>query len=172
MGRVLAGGAAVIGMALLALLALAAKHPWEIGTGVAVLLALAWIGRKHQPPVAFGLDVAAMSPVEYEQHCAEVLRRAGWRVQHVGRCGDQGVDVIAELRGIRAAVQCKRYAGRAGNDAVQQVVAGKRHYRAQLAVVVAPFGYTRAAQQLANANAALLMSHANLARLEQVARVP
>jgi len=171
-GRLLFGGIGIICIAALVLSALVAKHPWEFGTGFAVLAVLAWIGRKHRPARVFALDVRAMSPVEYEQFCAEALRRAGWSVRHVGGLGDQGVDVIAELRGIRAAVQCKRYSGRAGNDAVQQVVAGKRHYGAQIAVVVAPFGYTRAAEQLAHSNAALLMSHSDLASLERVARVP
>jgi restriction system protein len=145
---------------------------WAVVT-LLCLLACWHIGRRERlKRVTWAPDVGSMSPVEYELHCADLLRRAGWRVRHVGAIGDQGVDVIAELRGIKAAVQCKRYAGRAGNDAVQQVVAGKRHYGAQIAVVVAPFGYTRAAEQLAHSNAALLMSHVDLARLEQVARVP
>jgi len=170
--RLLSGAFRIIVFALMGLLILATKFPEET---VAVFIGLVVISvamHYRSRDRLFFLDVRHMSPIEYERYCAEVLRRAGWRVRHVGRQGDQGVDVVAELRGTRAAVQCKRYSGRAGNDAVQQVVAGKRLHGAQIAVVVAPFGYTRAAEQLAHANSALLMSHSDLARLESVARVP
>jgi HJR/Mrr/RecB family endonuclease len=170
--RLLDGALRIVAFGVFALLFFVAKYPVEAACIAVGLSILAVLRLQTERDRLYRLDVAAMSPIEYERYCAEVLRRAGWRVRHVGRQGDQGVDVLAELRGTRAAVQCKRYSGRAGNDAVQQVVAGKRLHGAQIAVVVAPFGYTRAAEQLAHANAALLMSHSDLARLESVARVP
>lgn len=157
------------------LLALAWSYPWWAVGAIAcaaLLVRLAAYGKRIERERVLLLDLASMSPIEYEAHCAEVLRLAGWSVQHVGRQGDQGVDVIAELRGTRAAIQCKKYTRRAGNAAVQQIVAGKRHHAAQIAVVACPAGYTRAAQELADSNAVLLLTHTDLARLESIARVP
>lgn len=170
--RLIAAGLRIVFFGLIAVAYFATKYPWEAAGIVAGLIVLAYFPVQHKRERVYALDVRSMSPVEFEQHCAEVLRRAGWSTSHIGRQGDQGVDVIAELRGIKAVVQCKLWRGRVGNSAVQEVVAGKKHYGAQLAVVVAPFGYTRAAEQLAHSNAAFLMSHRDLANLEHVARVP
>jgi HJR/Mrr/RecB family endonuclease len=116
--------------------------------------------------------VPSMSPIEYELYIARLLLNAGWSARHVGSLGDQGVDVIAELRGTRVAVQAKKYSRPVGNSAVQEVVAGKRYHSCALAVVVAPNSYTRAAKDLAHANGVLLLCHDDLHRLERLARVP
>lgn len=161
-----------IAIAVVVVLALAWSYPLE---ALGVLALVVWIGRRElqkERVRVLGLDLSAMSPIEYEEHCAELLRSAGWSVRRVGGLGDQGVDVIAELRGTRAAIQCKKYSRAAGNDAVQQVVAGKRHYGASIAVVVCPVGYTRPAQQLADSNGVLLLSERTLPELARLARVP
>lgn len=173
--RLFAGGIRIVVFALMGVAVLATKYPWETGAVIGALAFVCLVGRgirlKQQHARVFGLDVAAMSPLEYEQHCGAVLRNAGWRVKHVGKVGDQGIDLVAELRGVKAAIQVKRWSGKARVDSVQQAVAGKRAYGAQIAVVVAPMGFTVATQKLANANFAFLMSHADLANLERVARV-
>jgi restriction system protein len=170
--RLVSGGLALVAVALLGAAAMALEWPWWTGAAV---LALWWIGRsarlKDQRRI-LELDLASMSPIEYEQHCMELLRAAGWSVAHIGRQGDQGVDVVAELRGTRAAIQCKKYTRPAGNGAVQEIVAGKRHYGCAIAVIACPAGYTAAARSLAASNAVLLLSHADLHALEQLARVP
>lgn len=110
-----------------------------------------------------------MSPTEYERFVARLLEQAGWSVKHVGRTGDQGCDVLAELRGFKAVVQVKKC--RAGNSAVQEVVAARQHYGAQILVVVA-LGFTPAARQLAASNGVHLMFHGELGGLERAARIP
>ena len=116
--------------------------------------------------------VPSMSPREYEQFAARQLERAGWRVTHCGRQGDQGADVVGELRGFRAVVQVKKYSGRCGNGAIQEVVAARRHYAAQIVAVVAPNGFTRSAVELAATNGVHLLHHGALHTLEGAARVP
>ncbi len=116
--------------------------------------------------------VPDMSPVEYEQFVARLLKLAGWSVEHVGRQGDQGADVIGELRGFKAVFQVKLYRKRAGNDSVQQAVAARRHYGAQIVVVVAPNGFTPSAQALAASNGVHLLHHSALTTLEGAARIP
>lgn len=116
--------------------------------------------------------VPSMSPREYEQFAARQLERAGWKVLHCGHSGDQGCDVLAELRGFRAVVQCKLYRARCGNAAVQQVVGSRRFYDAHIMAVVCPAGYTAAAQALAASNGVHLLHHTALAGLERAARIP
>jgi len=116
--------------------------------------------------------VPSMSPLEYEQFVARQLERAGWTVKHCGRQGDQGADVVADLRGFRAVVQVKLYRKRCGNDAVQQISAARRHYDAQIMVVVCPAGFTPSAVALASSNGVHLMDHSALASLATAARIP
>ena len=64
--------------------------------------------------------------------------------------GDFGVDVIAERDGVVYAIQCKRYHGPVGIDAVQQVYAGRDFYECNVAVVLTNSYFSRAAQRLAD----------------------
>jgi len=116
--------------------------------------------------------VPSMSPIEYELFAARQLERAGWTVLHCGAPGDQGCDVLAELRGFRAVVQVKKYSSRAGNEAVQQAAGARGFYKAQVMVVVAPNGFTRAAQALAASCGVHLLHHNALHTLERAARIP
>ena len=116
--------------------------------------------------------VPSMSPTEYEQFAARQLERAGWAVKHCGRTGDQGADVIAELRGFKAVCQVKLYRSRCGNQAVQEAVGARKHYGAQIMVVVAPSGFTRSAVELAASNGVHLLHHTALVGLERAARIP
>lgn len=172
MFRVISGGLVAIGLGLALLVGIAIEHPWPTAGFVALLVVFAVRENERRKRHILGLDLSTMSPIEYEAHCAELLRAAGWRVTVIGGIGDQGVDVIAELRGTRVALQAKKYTRPAGNAAVQQVVAGQRHHGCQIAVVACPAGYTLAAQQLAHSNAVMLLSHVDLPALERLARVP
>lgn len=113
-----------------------------------------------------------MSPSGYERYCGNLLQQAGWKVKVIGAQGDMGVDVLAEMRGIRAAIQAKRHGQRVGNSAVQAIAAGRIFYGAHVAVVVAPSGFTRSAVALARANGIYLLHHSQLGNLEKIARIP
>jgi HJR/Mrr/RecB family endonuclease len=116
--------------------------------------------------------VPSMSPIEYEQFTARQLERAGWTVKHCGRSGDQGCDVLAELRGFKVVCQAKLYRSRVGNRAVQEAAAARRHYDAQIMAVVAPNGVTKSAHALAATNGVHLLHHSELGALESTARIP
>jgi restriction system protein len=113
-------------------------------------------------------DVSGLSPLDYEEYCAVLLRDAGWQARTTP-LQDQGVDVIATLRGMTVAIQCKMYALPVGNKAVQEVVAGRLHYGAHLGVVVSTAPYTRSAQVLASSTRVLLLHHDQLPMLEKLA---
>lgn len=118
------------------------------------------------PPI----DVSQLSPLAYEDYCAVLLKEAGWRVRTTPR-QDQGVDVVATLRGTTVAIQCKLYKNAVGNRAVQEVFAGRLHYGAHIAVVVSTASYTRSARELARSTNVLLLHHDQLASLETLAHI-
>ncbi|MFC4455142.1 restriction endonuclease [Deinococcus sonorensis] len=132
---------------------------------------LAWQSRKRAAALAVA-DLRALSPRELELHVATVIDTLpGWTAKANRGTADQGADVIAvSPGGVRVAVQVKQYSNPVGNKAVQEVVASKAFYQATAAVVVtAGPGFTRAAQQLAQANNVKLWQPDDLLNLQQLA---
>lgn len=115
-------------------------------------------------------DVSGLSPLAYEDYCALVLRDAGWSANTTPP-QDQGVDVVAVLRGTKAVIQCKMYTRPVGNRAVQEIIAGRLYYGAQIAVVVSPAIYTCSARELAASTRVLLLHHDQLPMLDRLARI-
>jgi len=113
-------------------------------------------------------DVETLTPLDFEDHCADLLRQAGWTARRTQASGDQGVDIIAEKGRHKVALQCKRYAQPVGNFAVQEVVAGRIFYGASLAGVVSSAGFTPSARTLASVTGTLLLHYEDLVRLEEL----
>jgi restriction system protein len=107
-------------------------------------------------------DVSQLSGVEYEAHCAEILRRSGWTVYPTPATGDHGADIVAEKNGKRLVVQCKQYGQPVGNKAVQEVYSARPMYHAANACVVAPAGFTAHAKRAAHALSVRLLDHRDL----------
>jgi HJR/Mrr/RecB family endonuclease len=126
---------------------------------------------KQRPAQGPPLDVSQLTPIEYEEYCAVLLRGAGWRANTTPR-QDQGADVLAVLRGTKAVIQCKMYTSPVGNRAVQEAIAGRAFYKTHLAVVVSTAPYTRSARELAAGTEVLLLHHDQLPELERLARIP
>lgn len=149
-------------------------EPLLTGSVVALLLAALPFVAQRRPPtdpeLPCGDAPLSLSPAQYEALVAARLRAAGWRARACGSRGDQGCDVLAERRGVRLVVQCKRLSGACGNAAVQQVVAARRHYGAHAMAVVCPAGFTRSARELAASNEVHLLHHDALDRLDGLAR--
>ena len=109
-----------------------------------------------------------MTPDEFETYCAEELRRAGWDARVTMRSRDQGVDVVAEKRGVRVVLQCKLYSRAVGNKAVQEAAAGRAHEQADYEIVVSNSRYTHDAEQLASTNGILLIHYRDLRSLDDL----
>ncbi len=74
---------------------------------------------------------------DFEYFCADLLEKQGFVDVEVTRgSGDFGVDILAEKDGVTYAVQCKRYQGTVGVDAVLQVYAGKDYYGRMVGAVM------------------------------------
>jgi len=111
----------------------------------------------------------AMDAVEYERFVAALLSSRGWDTRLTKGSGDQGVDVIAEKQGVKAVIQCKLYSYPVGNDAVQQVIAGRTFYNGHVAAVVTNATFTSSARQLASAAHVLLLHHDEVGQLDREA---
>jgi hypothetical protein len=94
----------------------------------------------------------------FEMEVALKLQALGWNVQLLGKCGDQGGDLLAQKADKSVVIQCKHYQSKASNSAVQEVIAGRQFYHATAAAVVASAGFTRQAHMLADKAGVLLLA--------------
>lgn len=103
-------------------------------------------------------NVNEMTGIEFENYCAELLEHNNfYRITVTPPSNDYGADIVAyDKRGKRWVFQCKRFKGRVGNTAVQEVVAAKAHYRAEYSAVMTNSELTKAARQLAKENYVVL----------------
>jgi len=108
------------------------------------------------------IDIDSLDPIEFEHHCAELLRNDGWDARVTQASGDQGIDVIATRGNVKAVFQCKKYAQPVGNGAVQEIVAGKQFERADIAAVVSNATFTPSAKQLAGTTGVHLLHYSEL----------
>lgn len=113
----------------------------------------------------FSVDI---SPLEYERLVATTLSDCGWSSRVTVASGDQGIDVIAEIKEIKIVIQCKLYSNPVGNAAVQEAIAGKVFEKANFAAVVTNATFTRSARQLASASGVFLLHHEQLSGLESM----
>ncbi len=104
----------------------------------------------------------------FENNCMEILKNNGWKVKETPNTGDQGVDLIASIDNLRICIQCKNHKKPVGNNAVQEISAGKLYWKGTHAVLVSKSGYTKSAQKLAKANKVKLLNDFELKDLENI----
>ena len=104
----------------------------------------------------------------FENHCMEILKQKGWKVKETPTTGDQGVDLIASIDNLRICIQCKNHKKVIGNNAVQEISAGKLYWNGTHAVLVSKSGFTKSAQKLARANKVKLINESELKDLEKI----
>jgi restriction system protein len=145
---------------------------WLIAREVALIVSLIEnrVDAGTQDQAVFRAFSDAMTPAEFENFCAEGLRRAGWAARVTMRSRDQGVDVVAEKDDVKVVIQCKLYARPVGNKAVQEVAAAKAHEQASHGIVVTNSSYTLAARHLAHTNGVRLLHYSQLRNLQNLLR--
>lgn len=94
---------------------------------------------------------------EFEIYIAYLLNDLGFdNVLITPSSGDFGADVLAENLGVRYAIQAKYHSQPVGNKAVQEVFTAKKHYNANIAVVVTNNVFTKSAITQAKSTGVLL----------------
>ncbi len=113
-----------------------------------------------------------MSPIEFEQCCANYLGLKGWEARTTKGSGDQGADVVARKATHVLVVQCKKWVRPIGNKAVQEVWAAKAHLGATAAAVVSNQTFTPAAWELAESTGVFLLHFTELRNLDRLLGIP
>ena len=116
------------------------------------------LGRRAQRRLArAGMPaIDRMSGPEFERRLGVLFRALGYAVEHTGRPGDCGADLVIRQAGTATVVPAKRWSKNVGVAAVQQVVAAKAQYGCTAALVVTNRGFTAAARELARTNGVTL----------------
>ncbi|MFD8381717.1 restriction endonuclease [Streptomyces sp. NPDC059679] len=110
-------------------------------------------------------QLSAMSATGFEQACADLLARDGFRSpRRVGGAGDLGVDVTARDDEDRLLVlQCKQYQNPVGSGHVQKFNGTARvHHGADLPIMIALNSFTQPAADFAQHHQLILMGRPEL----------
>jgi len=88
-----------------------------------------------------------MSDVELERFAAQVYKKMGYKVQHVGAIGDHGVDVLMiNPNNQREIVQCKQWNKPVGEPAIRDLYGAMMHEKAIRGWLWAPRGFSESAR--------------------------
>jgi len=115
-------------------------------------------------------EVDGMTGVEFETFIGTLFGRLGHKnVRGTRGSGDQGADVLCDSPdNKRTVVQTKRWKGRVGNSAIQEVMGALTFYDAELAFVITSSYFTDSAKALAKKHTRIhLVDRVELARLMQ-----
>lgn len=93
-----------------------------------------------------------MSGEEFELFMTQYFKSQGFKTTHTPISGDYGIDLIIENDFGKIGVQAKCYSNKVSLDAVQQVVAGLRHYGLSSGIVVTNSYFQPSAIRLAADN--------------------
>lgn len=90
---------------------------------------------------------------EFEDYIVNLLKEAGYtNIRETKSSGDYGVDIIAIKDEINCAIQCKRFSNKVAINAIQEIVAGRKYYKCDKAIVITNNYYTEPAKRLAESN--------------------
>ncbi|MFT4312220.1 MAG: restriction endonuclease [Candidatus Woesearchaeota archaeon] len=97
-------------------------------------------------------DYENLNGGEFEEYLERLFVSLGYKVKRTKLSGDQGADLVIEKFKERTVVQAKKYTKPVTNKAIQEVVASKRHYKCEKAIVVTTSTFTKSAKELAKSN--------------------
>ncbi len=110
-------------------------------------------------------DLDTLSGYEFEVFLSQLYVGMGYTVESTNLSHDQGADLVLTKFGEKTVVQAKRYSNSVGNKAIQEIVAAKAYYGAQIGIVVTTSTFTSSAIELAEANNIQLIDRIKLAKM-------
>jgi restriction system protein len=127
--------------------------PLFLLAGAIVLGRIVWAIRFRTRLARSGIaEVDRMDGRTFEVFLDGVFRSLGYAVEATRQHGDYGADLVVTRSAVRTAVQAKRWSKSVGVKAIQEVVAARRYYGCDDALVVTNRSFTQPARQLARAN--------------------
>ena len=107
------------------------------------------------------------TPDCYEQLVSNSLSDLGWHTQLINIGESERAAVMAEMRGERILIICRRYASSVGILAIEDTHGLQLASGANYVVVVSNGGFTNRARQLAKSQLVILLHHNRLMELEE-----
>ncbi len=129
------------------------------------------VEKKQLPTIASELEIIdKMNGREFEKYCKNLLLLSGCfkggTIRITKDASDYGADLVVEcVDGMRVSIQCKRLSYNVRIDAIQEVVASKKHYNSNVAAVITNSGFTKQAEVLAKENGVTLIDRKKLIKL-------
>jgi len=111
------------------------------------------------------IHIDKMSGTQFEIFLKEMFKTLGYNVKRTPDSGDFGADLYMEKNGNSYVVQAKRSKTKIGLAAVQEVVAAKAYYKAEVAIVITNNHLTTNAKILAKNNNVIVYERHELIKL-------
>ncbi|WP_051412222.1 restriction endonuclease [Halonatronum saccharophilum] len=122
-------------------------------------------------------DIDKMEGLEFEEFLFTFFNKKGVKTEITQGSRDQGGDLIIRKKksdlfnlSKRIVVQVKRYSGKVGNSAVQEVVAAKAYYNCSHAMIITNSTFTASAKELAHCNSVELWNREKM--IEELEETP
>lgn len=111
-----------------------------------------------------------LSDVELERLAAQVYKKMGYRVQHVGQMGDHGIDVLLiNPNNQKEIVQCKQWSKPVGEPVLRDLYGAMMHDQAIRGWLWAPRGFSGPAKSWAKGKPIVLVDNVEINRLIGIA---
>ena len=93
---------------------------WALVAAVGTAKLVSWLLERQRLKKAGIAEVDRMDGLTFERSLVSFFRRLGYRVEHTGRQGDYGADLVVAKGGRRTVVQAKCWKKKVGVRAVQE----------------------------------------------------
>jgi len=111
-----------------------------------------------------------LSEIELEKLAAQVYKKLGYKVQHVGQMGDHGIDVLLiNPQNQKEIVQCKQWTKPVGEPVLRDLYGTMMHDKAIRGWLWAPRGFSGPAKAWAKGKPIVLVDDLEINRLIGVA---
>lgn len=129
-----------------------------------------WQNRGRAGAIAQKHSAMSLSDIELEKLAAQVYKKMGYQVQHVGQMGDHGIDVLLiNPNNQKELVQCKQWSKPVGEPVLRDLYGAMMHDRAVRGWLWAPRGFTGPAKAWAQGKSIVLVDDTEINRLIGIA---
>ncbi|KUK66652.1 MAG: Putative endonuclease related to Holliday junction resolvase [Parcubacteria bacterium 34_609] len=112
-------------------------------------------------------EFKSLNGTEFELLLVRLFDSMGYVVEHCGKKGDQGGNLVLNKGPERILAQAKRYTDNIGNGAVQKTVVAKKYYDCSKSMLIGSASFTSGAIELAKINNVRLLGKKELQELIQ-----
>jgi hypothetical protein len=129
-----------------------------------------WQNSSRTEAIVHERSALHLSDIELEKLAAQVYKRMGYKVQHVGHTGDHGIDVLlVNPNNQKEIVQCKQWSKPVGEATLRDLYGAMMHDNAIRGWLWAPRGFSGPAKAWAKGKPIVLVDDTEINRLMRVA---